>query len=403
MFINFFKKLHNILLSFKNKTTKINNTEPLNKVSIILLILVDLFVIFNVFTGLSQASQSVANTYDIFPCQNDFYYYNENPNPKTIYSFNIYNPQKRYEKRSATLPFDIDSTCLEYNTKFLAIENNGSLMGLVRKNSQLSDEINTNQSKIYTLQNQYDSTLLDKIANQSQDKSLNQSTAETVKNDLSKLQKTNQNLEVQKNETINIFSQKQEIVDLNNYIQKEKVNLKNKIDSYLFWYPIYIFGIQLLFLIPLLAVAIIWHIKSVKENRGLQALISWHLFAILLIPIVFKAFEYLQFGNLFGYLLEFVVTLFGGLIVFGTYLLIVIVPLLGFAIIKFLQKVMFNEVKQSVSRVQKSKCVHCARKLRLDDEYCPFCGTSQYHICTNCSVKTYKYLSYCKHCGDCQK
>jgi predicted RNA-binding Zn-ribbon protein involved in translation (DUF1610 family) len=76
-----------------------------------------------------------------------------------------------------------------------------------------------------------------------------------------------------------------------------------------------------------------------------------------------------------------------------------LIPLVGFGIIKFFQKIVFNAKVQAASRVQKSCCIKCAKKIKQQDTYCPHCGYYQYIECPSCHNLTYKYLPYCKQCG----
>ena len=140
-----------------------------------------------------------------------------------------------------------------------------------------------------------------------------------------------------------------------------------------------------------------------RKRYGLISLISWHLLVIFFIPLILKIFEFLQIGPLFELLLDFISFLLGGLLFLISYVYILLIPLVGFAIIKFFQKFVFNAKIQAASRVQKSRCLKCAKKIRLHDSYCPHCGFYQYVECENCHHLTYKNLPYCKECGSSQE
>ena len=143
-------------------------------------------------------------------------------------------------------------------------------------------------------------------------------------------------------------------------------------------------------------------IDLLTAKAGLIALISWHLLVIFFIPLIFKVFEFLQVGALFEFLISIISALFGGLLFLINYVYILIIPLVGFGIIKFFQKFAFNPKNQAATRVQKSECLRCARKIRHHDSHCPHCGYSQYAECPNCHDLTYKNLPYCKQCGHSQ-
>ncbi|MFM6898470.1 MAG: hypothetical protein ACKPKF_14670, partial [Microcystis panniformis] len=84
------------------------------------------------------------------------------------------------------------------------------------------------------------------------------------------------------------------------------------------------------------------------------------------------------------------------------YVYILLIPLFGFAIIKFLQKFVFNTKSQAAKRVQKSQCINCAKTIKNQDAHCPHCGYYQYVECHHCHELTYKNLPYCYHCGTAQ-
>jgi predicted RNA-binding Zn-ribbon protein involved in translation (DUF1610 family) len=169
-----------------------------------------------------------------------------------------------------------------------------------------------------------------------------------------------------------------------------------------FWYSTLQFALQSLFLIPLIVVALSVHLFAQRKRYGLMALMSWHLLAIFCIPLVLKFFEFLQLGSIFKFLFDIISALFGGLLFLISYLYIVLIPLLGFGIIKFFQKIVFNPKSQAASRAQSSRCLKCAKKIHHNDAYCPHCGYHQYIECQNCHNLTYKHLPHCKHCGTAQ-
>jgi hypothetical protein len=131
-------------------------------------------------------------------------------------------------------------------------------------------------------------------------------------------------------------------------------------------------------------------------------LISWHLLVIFLIPLLFKVFEFLQVGVLFTFISKVIYSIFGSLLFLISYIYILLIPLLGFGLIKIFQEFVFNSKIQMAKRVQKSQCVNCASKIRSFDIYCPHCSTYQLSECQNCHNLTYKGLPYCNQCGQSQ-
>jgi predicted RNA-binding Zn-ribbon protein involved in translation (DUF1610 family) len=166
-----------------------------------------------------------------------------------------------------------------------------------------------------------------------------------------------------------------------------------------FWYPSIQLAFQALFLLPLILVALSVHNFTQRREYGLISLISWHLLVIFFLPLILKIFEFLQVGILFTFIFDILRTILGGLLFLVSYVYILVIPLLGFVIIQLFQKVILNTKAQAVRRVQDSRCINCAKKIRHNDKYCPHCGYYQYIECANCHNLTYKYLSHCHHCG----
>jgi uncharacterized membrane protein YuzA (DUF378 family) len=169
-----------------------------------------------------------------------------------------------------------------------------------------------------------------------------------------------------------------------------------------FWYPSIQLGFQVLFLAPLIIIALLVNQYAQSRGYGLIALISWHLLVIFFIPLIFKAFEFLQIGIIAQFIFDIIGSIFGGLVFLVQYVYILLIPLFGFAVIKFLQKFVFNTKSQAAKRVQKSQCINCAKTIKNQDAHCPHCGYYQYVECHHCHELTYKNLPYCYHCGTAQ-
>ncbi|MHC5728420.1 MAG: hypothetical protein ACYTXY_30770, partial [Nostoc sp.] len=61
-----FARIRRLLSQFFSKSRTINN-EPLNKVSLIVIILIDIFILINVFTGLDDISRWYISPTEAYP------------------------------------------------------------------------------------------------------------------------------------------------------------------------------------------------------------------------------------------------------------------------------------------------------------------------------------------------
>ncbi|OUL32821.1 hypothetical protein BV372_18420 [Nostoc sp. T09] len=397
---------------FFSKTRKINN-EPLNTVSLIVIILIDIFILINVFTGLDDISRWHLSPAQAYPCYSEWQNYRTKTTKDKDYEivslalpYNINNRpsfQETYQQAQTGHLGKVAPTCLQYADSKDKVKNS--------ENQQTVKSIEQKQAKISTLEqanrnirSQYDSTILEKIAGQPREQSINQVAAEKAKENL---EKNNSQISTLKNEISNLKSglvSKLESVSFLTFIKDENKfsEVEKSYKQASFWYPSIQLGFQSLFLMPLILIAFSVHNFAQRRRYGLISLISWHLLIIFFIPLILKIFEFLQIGVIFQFLFDIISAIFGGLLFLISYIYILLIPLVGFGIIKFFQQFVFNAKLQAAKRVQNSCCVNCAKRIRQQDNHCPHCGYYQYIECQNCHELTYKHLPYCKHCGNFQ-
>lgn len=405
-----FNRIRRLFNQFFRNSRTINN-EPINKVSLIVIILIDIFILINVFTGLNNISQWYLSPQQVYPCYQEWQSYRTQTSPGKDFDIvrtafldvNIEpNPSllKTYQAVETGHLGQVSTICLDYARLKDGIKNSENKK-IVANIEQKQRQITNLEDKNRTIRSQYDSSLLEKIAGQPREQSINAVGAEKAKIELDK-----------NNRSIGIF--KQEITSLKNQLitKPETSNFLNILQnqdkfttvetgykSSSFWYPTIQLAFQSLFLLPLITIALVVYRFSQTREYGLISLISWHLLVIFCIPLIIKLFEFLQIGAIFQFIFDIISAIFGGLLFLVSYVYILLIPLIGFGIIKFLQKIVFNPRIQAANRVQKSRCIRCAKKLHHNEAYCSHCGYYQYVECHNCHSLTYKYLPYCRECG----
>jgi hypothetical protein len=379
-------------------------------VSLIVIILIDIFILINVFSGLSEISRWHISPTQAYPCYSEWKNYQTQTAKEKDYQIirlslpydrNNQPSQKRiYQQGEEGHLGKVSTTCLKYAESKDKINNS--------QNQQTVKAIDQKQAKISKLKQansnirtQYDSTLLEKIAGQPREQSINLVGAEKAKLELDK---NNRNISTLSQEISNLKSQllaKPETVSFIAFLKDDDKfrTVEKGYQQADFWYPSIQLAFQSLFLLPLIIIALSIHKFAGARGYGLISLISWHLLVIFFIPLIIKIFEFLQIGAIFQFLFDIITTIFGGLLFLISYVYILLIPLIGFGIIKFFQKIVFNPKIQAVNRVQQSCCIKCAKKIRQHDTYCPHCGYYQYVECPNCHNFTYKHLPYCKECG----
>ncbi|PSR16376.1 hypothetical protein C8255_18105 [filamentous cyanobacterium CCP3] len=390
------------------------NNEPVNRASLAVIILIDLFILFNVFSGLSDISRWPLSPYQAHPCHEPWAGYRAQTEgnrdydilrssiqfqdqPEFSWATNYRNVTEGHLGQVSTICLDYAATADGLDTP----DNRQILTSL----DQGQDSITALEQENQTIRSQYDSTLLEQLAGQPPEQSINQVEARQARAILDRNNASLNQLRQQQRDLQTQLTQTQAsqpfLALLGNDAQFQALDRQYQRAS--FWYPTVQLLFQSLFLLPLVGLA--WAVYRFAERRGygLVALQSWHLLVIFCIPLVIKLFEVLQFGALFSWLSQIMVTLLGGLLFLINYLYILVVPLVGYGIIKFFQKVVLNPRLQVAGRVQNQKCIRCAKKLRRDDDHCPHCGYHQTVECHHCHQPTYKYLPYCRHCGTAQE
>ncbi len=399
------------------KTRTINN-EPLNRVSLIVILLVDLFIIGNVFAGLDAIGNWHLSPDEVTPCRSELMVYRNSKGPDRDYSAvisaaardNILSGPEiesgkpsefnRYKSSEVDRLGKVTPICFE-----VATLQDGLYTPAMKT---LRSQIQGQESKIEKLKNenqqirsQYDSTLLERIAGQDPANSINNVKAEQAKAKLTandkQIAELNGKLKASRLELVGRPESQAYLKKLQSedaFKQVDQVYQKAG-----FWFPTIRLGLQALFLLPLMAIAFGIHKFAVRGGHGLVALMSWHLLCIFFIPLVFKVFEFLQFGVIAKTIFDLVIKLVGNLAFLLNYIQILLVPFFGFAIVKLVQKVILNPQAQATRRVQKNQCLRCAKTLQPGDTHCPHCGYHQQVECPSCHGMTYKHLPHCRHCG----
>ncbi len=408
-----FANIRRLLNRFFNKSSTINN-EPLNKVSLIVIVLIDLFILINVFTGLDDISRWYLSPSQVYPCYAQWDHYLTQTTKNKDYEIIQLSLRDRTDGQSSFQQRDrqaenghlgkVSASCLTYAGAKDALKTpqNQQILRAIEQKQTAIDALNQTNN---TIRAQYDSTLLEKIAAQPREQSLNAVGAEKAKQTLDQNNRKLSTLTKERSALQTELTQKPESIAFIAFLNQSETfkAVKAGDEKASFWYPSIQLAFQSLFLLPLILLALSVHRFAQRKGYGLAALMSWHLLVIFLVPLVLKVFEFLQVGALFQFAFDLFSVLFSGLLFLISYVYILLIPLIGFGIIKFFQKMVFNAKVQAASRVQKSRCVRCAKNIRHHDAYCPHCGYYQRVECHHCHELTYQHLPYCKQCGYAQE
>ncbi|MDD5070638.1 MAG: hypothetical protein PHV17_07900 [Candidatus Omnitrophica bacterium] len=394
-------------LRFKDRLTKFNDQEPLNKLALTVIVLLDIFVLSVVFGGLATHTSQLTSPDEYFPysCKRVFVNSQWSEANKIdqlqqfiLYDYNNYSyqHQKVFDESKIS---KMHPVCKKFYQSAEKIYKNKKLQELfvvrqelLKKKTQWTKEFNADK-------NVYDSSLLEKIAGESRGDLTNVSSA--MKNRSQEI--VDISLELagidKKIKTDPLVIKLLAIVNIGDSKFRESlIKDINRYDRiYLFRELVW----QLLFLLPLFLVFYFWHTKSIKKNNTVGTLISSHLIVIAAIPILIEIIRVVL--DLIPY--HFFKELFKLLELFHIMALwhyIVIFLSIGVAIsfVYLIQKKLFNKKRLYQKRLMKGDCFSCGKMLPKNGNICPFCGANQFKKCSQCNGDTFVAGEYCVHCGN---
>lgn len=369
-FFNFKKEL----LTFKN--------EPLSPLSILLLVILDIFLFIAILDGIRNEEKKSPSPYTYFPtsCSKHFTY------PQTRYNdfINI----RTYNETS--------QVCLDLNQKVSLITTDPEFIknkNLYNKLERLKRE---NLRKTQRIQNSYNTRLFEKIANESDGVKIYQ-----AKLEYETLVKELDDLNAKINALPAIASYKG-YKEYESFITYHKSDFKQQYDDYKFWQPFYRFARLLTFVVPLFLIALLFYRKS---SREIVHIITAHIMLLLFLPTIANVL-YLIYHIIPKTLLANIVAFFVsiGLMAVFNYIVIALVVLAFGVAIYFIQKKVAAQkalkAKVNIKNIiAENKCSMCYVKVDYSKEHCPNCGFKLHRECPNCKEQTIRGLPFCSSCG----
>lgn len=397
------------LFLFKERLTTVGSDEPLNKLSLAVIILLDIFVLNILFMGLHDHTKQLTSPDEYMPY-----------NVRQVFVEQSWTPANRIEKLQRMVLTDrnrisyrsdslfetgkikrMHPLCQDFYTQVKALSTDPELPDLFVSCKQETAERNRLTSSMRKAKQAYDTRLLENIANQNSQKT--ESIARRVQNLTSRIESLTEQISNTKKQ-IHAHPGVQELWAL---ISPDNQNRQTVIDDYRRfekWYSVRELGWQLLFMLPIFGLFYVWSARSIKKDNRIQTLITSHMLVIASLPILFKVIELVIdlipnhfFRNLFKFLKSI------HLIAIWHYVVIIGSIAVGLFLIFLIQKKVFNKQKVMQKRLTKGACIRCSKKLPAGAAICPFCGTKQRTACTACGKETPSAGAYCIHCGAGQK
>jgi hypothetical protein len=393
------------LAAFKNRLTSVSKEEPLNKLSLTAIIILDIIILNILFAGLSDHTQQLTTLYEYMPSD-----------AKSALIDQDWTPANRISKLEPLVLADRNNTRTRYESPFedqriklmhpaarnffeqaKAISQNGDLHALFLSRQKTVSERDKTERAFNESKQSYDTQLLENIAHVAEiNTNATSTTAQQYAQKIDRLTGEVRTIEQQ----INAAPAVQQLWNTVCPSDAERDQIVADYKRFQFWFPLKELVWQMIFLLPIFGIFYWWGNRSVKKDNPIQTLIASHLLVIASLPIILKIIELvieLIPKHFFKNLFEFLQSLH--LMALWHYFLIFAIIAFGLGLVCFIQRKLFNKQKVMQKRLAKGHCTACNKRLPAGARSCPFCGKGQWKECPACHEQTPIGGSYCIHCG----
>lgn len=392
--------------NFKTRLLSISGKEPLSKMSLVVILALDIFVVSMIFAGLSDHSALLTSPYEHMPsvCRTAIV------EKSWVGEERIDQIQKlilapensyRYGTRDRLDPEEVNKThpsCQQLLGSIRSIKGEKEVVQLFRNRKAAQQKRQKLNQAFKKSKDVYDTNLLENIAEKSENSAVPAISSRSRELSL-QINELSQNLtgltkSIETHPAVERFTEKLQ------QLQKDKPSIVSDIKRFDFWYPIKELAWQFLFLIPLCGLFYFWNKRSINNKSSLQILISSHLLVVSFIPVFFKILK-LILDIIPHRILESLFNLLVSLriIAIWHYVIILLAIILALVAIYLIQKKLFSSQKIMEKRLIKGACYSCGKKLPNLYQNCPFCGKNQLKNCSQCGEPTFIAAPFCIHCG----
>ena len=386
------KGLKNDLLNFKD--------EPLSGVSIVLLVILDIFIFTNVIIGVEGETAKVPRLSYHFPssCVKHFDQVQNSYSGFDTYSYG--------QSRAAHLRPHLNQYCKDLSTKIELFTLQDEFKNNYTLSKQIRDKKRQNKKRLSQISTQYNTRLFERIAQMQ-----NNTELLNAKSEYDEIIVDNKVLE----EELALIAPVSALQGYNEYIKYLKTNkeaFKAEKKSYKFWQPFKAYGHMLIFILPLLLFFGYFYRRTkikqlaLKDYNPIVKIISSHISLILFLPLFWFTLTLIYHvlpKTLLKQVIEFLVDI--GLLSILNYVAILLVVLFFGGLIYWIQKRTLKR-KQAVvyqknyqKLVSWSQCFECEKKVDYTKPFCPFCGVGLHTTCPSCKKQINKHEPYCSYCS----
>lgn len=388
---------------FRQRLTYLDD-QPLSKAALVVIVFLDIFILGAIFDGLADHTRQLTAPEERIPplCRDIVIDADWNPTNRLD---NLARIVARHHASRFIPDTRGDGTpmhplCEPIVRAYRAIRDDPGLVRNLQETLRLRQQTRELRSELERMKGAYDTSLLETIAGQPRADanvaSIRKETADktAVLNELVGRERLLTASIEQDPRVSELFARVAGVTDA------DRTALRDGLRRLNFWYPAQRLGMEMLFLLPLLAVFYFWNAKSIAGNRPFQTLVSSHLLVVAVIPVFLKVAE-LVYDIIPRKLLRQIIELLESLrlVAIWHYLVIGAAIFAALALIYLFQKKLFSREMMLQRRIAKGLCQDCGQHLPPDSRHCPACGAAQYRICSHCSEPTHVHGRYCRACG----
>jgi hypothetical protein len=377
--------------------------QPLGKAALVVILFLDFFILGSIFDGLADHTRQLDSPDEVIPqlCRDVVIDadWNATNRLNQLAGLVSRHQTQRYTPYEHPDPIAQHPLCAAIDQAYMAVRDDAGLARQLREMTKLRREIGDLRSELERMQGAYDTQLLESIAGQA-----NETRVGAIRQENADKTASLEDRVGQEKALVAGLEQDPKVQALfgrvANISEAERTALRDELRRLNFWYPAKRLGMEMLFLLPLLAVFYYWNSRSIVGNRPFQTLVSSHLLVVAFIPVFFKIAELVydiiprKFLRQFIELLESL-----KLVAIWHYLLIGLAIIAALALIYLFQKKLFSREKLLQRRIAKGQCQACGLQLPPDSRHCPACGAAQYRTCSQCNAATLLHGHYCTACG----
>lgn len=401
--------MKNLIKNFYSNNFVFKAKEKLSKLTILAIIILDIFVISTIYQGIDFQTRVINSPYVKYPSNcRDVIYSTSSVEHFNNYLYTKYNYESKYQNIK---DLEVDERCNQISEKIEKIKLEIDIDSFKTRNNELYNNENSINEKIYYIKENYNTILFEKLSEQKSNKSIikDKLSSENIKEKYDLLLVDLEKIKKEKEELENEFKNNNLIKEFSLFLNTNKTQILEDIEKSEKYYDIKKELVILAFLIPLIMIFFYLMKRNLLNEKYILYIIYKNILILTLIPTFVSLFNlinifipkiFLEKLLMFFYTLEIPFIVY--YLVIGIFILVFI-----FIIIKIQKR--FREQNEKlknngltkIEAFNKSVCVDCGNRVDYNSmNFCPCCKNELKTTCSFCENQTIKNLSYCCSCGE---